>query len=200
MRKGICRLRIVWLIGSLCCMAAGIHEFQKINEAEQQAYDFCKTIQKELHVQEAEDESAMPESWIPHELTEMPTRIVEEKEVIGEITFPSLGIRLPVLDSWSYLNLALAPCRYMGTIYRENMIICAHNYTSHFGRIDTLNLGDQVIFSDVDGNEYLYYVSFKETLQPEQVDELVNNPYALSLFTCTPGGESRVVIRCNRIS
>ena len=64
---------------------------------------------------------------------------VYEYTYIGILTIPSLGIELPVQDEWSYPNLKIAPCRYAGTVADGNLIVAAHNYRSHFGRIGELN-------------------------------------------------------------
>jgi sortase A len=38
-----------------------------------------------------------------------------------------------------------------------------------------------------------------ETLEPTAVEEMTNSGYALTLFTCTYGGQSRVTVRCDLV-
>lgn len=53
-----------------------------------------------------------------------------------------------------------------------------------------------MIFTDADGNVFSYAVSGVEQLSPTAIGELEAGGWALSLFTCTLGGQYRVVVRC----
>ena len=65
--------------------------------------------------------------------------------------FPSIGLELPVMSQWSYAGLKIAPGRYSGSTYADNMVVCAHNYAKHFSPIKWLTEGAQVYFTDMDG-------------------------------------------------
>lgn len=128
---------------------------------------------------------------------EMPVQEIDGHAYIGRIEFPTLGLSLPVLSEWSYPNLKIAPCRYSGSAYLSDMVIAAHNYTAHFGRLSELEVGDEVRFTDMDGNAFSYVVSAFEQLGAGAVEELQAGGWALSLFTCTVGGQYRLVVRCS---
>ena len=115
---------------------------------------------------------------------------------IGTLSIPALELSLPVMSQWSYPKLRIAPCRYAGSAYQGNLILSAHNYSSHFGQIGTLQAGDRVTFTDVDGNVFLYSVAEIQILQPGDVEEMLSGGWALTLFTCTLGGRTRVTVRC----
>lgn len=127
---------------------------------------------------------------------EMPTLEIDGNEYIGTLEIPVLELSFPVLSAWSYPNLKLGPCRYTGSAYQDNLIIAAHNYTKHFGSLKRLEIGDAVVFTDVDGNIFSYTVSDLEQLDGAAVEEMQAGGWALSLFTCTLGGQYRVVVRC----
>ena len=116
---------------------------------------------------------------------------------IGYISIPSLGLELPVMSSWSYPQLKIAPCRYYGSVKTRDLVIAAHNYSRHFGNIKNLSAGDQVYFIDVEGVISSYEVAEVDTLNPTDVENMTSSGYALTLFTCTYGGQSRVTVRCN---
>lgn len=117
---------------------------------------------------------------------------------IGYISIPSLGLELPVMTDWSYPQLRISPCRYAGSVKTDNLVIAAHNYARHFGNIKTLSVGEAVYFTDMDGVRTAYEVEDIEILSPTAVEEMRDSGYALSLFTCTYGGKSRVTVRCNK--
>ena len=80
------------------------------------------------------------------------------------------------------------------------MIIAAHNYASHFGNLKYLQEGDEVTFTDMDGNVFRYEVALQETLQPTAITEIQQGDWDLTLFTCTYGGQSRVTVRCQAMA
>ena len=127
----------------------------------------------------------------------MPSREADGLSCIGLLELPSLDLSLPVQSEWSYPALKLAPCRYSGSAYLGNLVIAGHNYRSHFGPLDQLAEGDAVIFTDTDGNRFAYTVAGLEVLGPGDVEAMTGSDWALTLFTCTVGGQSRLAIRCD---
>jgi sortase A len=127
---------------------------------------------------------------------EMPTVEIDGFEYIGKLEIASLNLELPVMSSWSYAGLNVAPCRYSGSAYMDDLVIAGHNFSSHFGSLKTLAAGDSVVFTDMDGNEFDYVVAEVDRLDPTQVTEMKSGEYPLTLFTCTLNGASRVTVRC----
>lgn len=139
-----------------------------------------------------------PEETLPAE----PQAVVDGKTYIGVIEIPALDVKLPVLSAWSYPNLKISPCRYMGRADTEDLIVAAHNYRSHFGRIANLSIGDELIFCAVDGTVYRYTVCNLETLRGTDTEMLCSDAedaWDLTLFTCTLGGKSRVCVRATLV-
>ena len=115
---------------------------------------------------------------------------------IGILEIPALNLELPVISSWSYSSLRLAPCRYSGSAYKGDLVIAAHNYQSHFGGLRTLPEGSEVFFTDAVGNRFSYYVAVTEALTPWSVDDMKSGEWPLTLFTCTLDSQNRVTVRC----
>lgn len=115
---------------------------------------------------------------------------------IGILEIPALDLELPVISSWSYSSLRLAPCRYSGSAYKGDLVIAAHNYQSHFGGLRTLPEGSEVFFTDAVGNRFSYYVAVTEALTPWSVDDMTSGEWPLILFTCTLDSQNRVTVRC----
>jgi sortase A len=132
--------------------------------------------------------------------TEMATVKVDGYDCIGVLSVPVLDLELPVLTDWSYAKLKKAPCHYYGTYYEKDFVIAAHNYQSHFGKLSELQPKDLILFTDVSGTVYCYEVVLLETLPGNATEEMITSGFALSLYTCTPGGASRITVRCNIIN
>lgn len=127
---------------------------------------------------------------------EMPVVEVDGHFYIGTIFIHELGMELPVMTDWSYPQLKIAPCRYSGSAYKGDLIIVAHNYVTHFGKMRTLPAGSPITLIDVEGNVFEYAIAEIEILKPNQVEELMGTDYPLTLVTCTVGGETRITVRC----
>ena len=201
MMKGKKGLVLVALGVLLLLSAAGLSAFNMwdADRAGEAAQTVLKDLDRQIPVLEELD---LPEELIPDYILnpkmDMPTQEVDGYQYIGRIDIPALEISLPVMDSWSYPQLKIAPCRYRGSAYLDNLILAAHNYTRHFGGIHTLVPGDAVVFTDTDGNIFPYTVADLEQLEPTDIKEMEAGDWDLTLFTCTVGGQYRVTVRCTR--
>ena len=162
------------------------------NSAQQVIAQMCQTLPTETA---AETEApAIPEYLLDAD-REMPVQTINGRDYIGVLTIPSLELELPVLSQWDYPALKVAPCRYSGSLYQDNLIICAHNYASHFGKLKNLRVGDTAIFTDMAENVVRFQLAAQETIQPEDLEAMEAGDWDLTLFTCTVGGQSRVTAR-----
>lgn len=129
---------------------------------------------------------------------EMPVVRINGYSYVGYVEIPVLELKLPVLSEWSYDRLQIAPCRQHGSSRTDDLVIAAHNYRTHFGRLKELSEGDTVIFTDMDGIVNTYSIAKIDTIDPYDVDCVLNSEYDLVLYTCTVGGKTRVTVFCNR--
>ena len=146
-----------------------------------------------------ESDGQIPDYQLNPEM-EMPEITLEDLDgaaCIGVLEIPEIDLKLPVLSEWSYPLLKKAPCRYSGSAYLDNLVIAAHNYRTHFGKLKELETGDEVIFTDAAGNRFEYKVAVVEALTPQSVEDMTSGEWALSLFTCTLDGKNRVTVRCD---
>ncbi len=141
------------------------------------------------------DERTVIPDYVLSPNMEMPVETINGIDFIGVLRIPALELELPIISEWNYPNLKTAPCRYSGSAYLNNLIICGHNYTSHFGTLKNLWEGDIATFTDMDGNVFIYKMVERETLNPTDIEGMKSGNWDLTLFTCTVGGQSRVTIR-----
>lgn len=143
-----------------------------------------------------ETATSEPQEAIP---TEMPVVVIDGYGYIGYLSVPDLDLELPVMAEWDYSRLKVAPCRQFGSTRTDDLVIAAHNYKTHFGRLSSLKEGAEIIFTDMDGLENRYRLKRLDTLNPNAVNDVQNSGYDLVLYTCTLGGATRVVAFCDRI-
>lgn len=141
----------------------------------------------------------IPEALLTQEDTQMTEVYVNELPCIGYLTIPKLELVLPILSTWDYDMLQIAPCRYYGSVAGNDLVLMAHNFQSHFGNISSLAVDDRLFFTDVNGITVEYKVVAQDVLSPYAVEEMISGDFDLTLFTCTYGGQSRVTVYCDRV-
>ena len=133
------------------------------------------------------------------EVPQMKTVDIDGYTYIGVVSVPALGIELPVMSEWSYHLLKRSACRFAGSYLDDTLVIAGHSTRKHFRPLRQAQVGDSVVFTDVMGNVIPYQVVSIESLGPKDGEKLVTGDWDLTLFTCSPGGERRVTVRCNRV-
>lgn len=189
---------ITLLLAALFLCIYNIHEDEKGGE---QAKNIVTVIRSAIPETIEETTEKQYDLFAEYETEAVPTEAVLEIEnsaYIGVLEIPELAIELPVMNEWSYPNLKISPCRYMGSVYTDDLIICAHNYTTHFGQIKNLHTDSELIFTEVTGKKHLYRVINIEELPGTAVEQMQCSDadnWDLTLFTCTLSGQTRVTVR-----
>ena len=143
--------------------------------------------------------TVIPVEYLEPEDCTMTEAVIDGYSYIGYLSLPRIDRSLPVLSDWDYDLLKKAPCRFAGTLRGNDLVLMAHNYQSHFGKLSEMQIGDPVYFTDMDGIITEYVVVAKDILDPGAVEELTAGIYDLAIFTCTYGGQSRVTVYCDKI-
>lgn len=168
----------------------------------QQEIEKAQTQHMETAVlEQPEDVSPEPSMDAPAEDAETqpaPVAMVGSYEYLGVLSLPSLGLELPVMDDWDYERLKLAPCRQFGSAETDDLVIAGHNYIGHFANLGMLKAGDSVTFTTMDGAVNTYVVAKTDIIDPEDTEKVSESGYALTLYTCTYGRQSRVTVYCER--
>ena len=189
--------KAIMLLGVLCIAAAiGLAVFNSYTESKagKASADVLMKLDMDSLTTEPADETDRPDYVINPDML-MRKKVIDGKEYVGKITVPALDIELPVMAECSKENLKTAPCVYEGTPYKNNLIVAGHNYRSHFGSLK-LTEGDEVIFKDMDGNEFRYRVLNTEIIDETDKASMSAGEWDLTLFTCTYSRTTRITVRC----
>ena len=193
-------LGIILILGAAGLSGYNLFEENNAKESSEKA---ATILSEQIVVKEQDEiyhnasEIEIPDHILNPEM-DMPVAEIEGTEYIGTLEIPQIGLLLPIISEWSYPNLKIAPCRYFGSVYLDNMAIAGHNYKAHFRALESLSAGDEIIFRDIDGNEFRYLVSAKEVLPPTAIEEMTSGDWDFTLFTCNTTGTYRIAIRCDK--
>ena len=178
---------LLLILGALLLTGYNLWDEQRAAQSVQKA---VQAITESRHVTAMESQPDPDETMLAVE--------IDGKRYVGSIELPSLGIALPVLEDCSEENLKMAPCVYSGTVYKDGFILAGHNYKSHFGKINRLSVGDEAIFTDMEGNSFTYTVVEQTVINGNDSDAMAAGDWPLTLFTCTLDGQSRITVRFDR--
>ena len=209
MRRGIGILCLI--LGTVFLLAAGgliFYNQEESRSAMESSHEVLTVMkpQMEMPTDSYDDrESVEYSDYVDYvdvfdqEAKEMTVKEIDGQEYIGYLSIPVLELELPVISEWDYDRLKIAPCRQYGSTKTDDLVIAAHNYASHFGRLAQLRTGDLLTFTDMDAETILYGVVTVDVLEPTAVDTVKDSEFDLVLYTCTYGGENRVAVFCDRI-
>jgi len=117
---------------------------------------------------------------------------------MGVLSIPKLERILPIQSDWSMPQFKRSPCRYSGSLAEGELVIAGHNYKKHFSGLATLEQGDSIVFTDLEGTQWFYEVREVYTVAATDIKGMVDSGYDLSLFTCNYSGKVRVTVRCTK--
>lgn len=194
-------------LGLILLLAAGglvIYNMWDARRAEEASNQIASNLIDEIGEAVEDGVTALPYAAAN---TPMPTAMIDGYEYIGILEIPSLGLTLPVMKEWDYDRLKISPCRFTGSYYTDDLVICAHNYAKHFSPIKWIEIGADVYFTNVEGLTIHYIVTNRETVEPTDVATMIENSknsetskmeWDMTLFTCNTGGQTRCAVRCSR--
>ena len=182
-------LGVLLLLGS-----AGLLIYNQ--QEDQQALQTVKEVMPKLVVQ-IQKEQQSGQTFDPYDPT-MKQVEIDGHAYVGFVTIPELKLELPVMSDWNDAKMRISPCVYHGSYKSDDFVILAHSYPSFFGKIGELQVGDLVMFTDMDGITTQYQVMAQDVLSPYAVEEMNSGEFDLTLFTCTYGGGNRITVRCDR--
>ena len=198
------------LLGAVLLLgAAGLFFFN--TKEEQQAEIFSSEVIAVLQEEVRQVQETIAEATGPDLLENTPLELLTEEDLImtekvinghayiGYLSIPDLMLQLPVMSQWNNQKLQKSPCRYSGTLRGRDLVLMAHSYASHFGRLSTLSEGAQIQFTDMEGIVWYYEIAAMDILDAYDVEEMVAGEYDMTLFTCTKDRQHRVTVRCNMI-
>ncbi len=125
-----------------------------------------------------------------------PSAAPEGPAFLGVLSVPAVSLTVPVLAEWSYYHLTLAPCRDCGSVETGDLVIAAHNYDTHFGRLSRIAPGDSVYFTDMAGSTTEYAAASVEQRDPSDAEGVRESGYPLVLYTCSWDCTARVTVFC----
>lgn len=122
----------------------------------------------------------------------------------GKIIIDKINLEYTVFNEFSEELLKIAPCKFYGKDLetKGNIAIVAHNYNDQrfFGRLDELDIKDNIKILSLDNKEYNYTVYDIFETEDDDISILKNNKYyELTLVTCNNVNKKRIIVKAYRM-
>ena len=114
------------------------------------------------------------------------------KKVPFKILIPKIGVEWIVHEGTDIASLKRGPGHYPGTALPGEASICViaghrTTYGAPFNKVDKLEIGDEIILQSAKNENFVYIVTGKAEVKPDDVSLLTPTNYgSLALTTCTP--------------
>jgi sortase A len=144
-----------------------------INHSQKQASIYVET----LHNLMPQPQNAVPEERRDNTMSVLS---VDGVDFVGIVELPRYGSVLPVYGNWG--RTSQYPCRFGGSIYDGSLQIGATTQKGQYSFYREISVGDTVIFTDVEGNRYIFQVAAMRYEKHIDQVALQRQEAALTLF------------------
>ncbi|MBQ0011289.1 MAG: sortase [Clostridiales bacterium] len=196
---------ILLCIGLLLLLAGGIwyaHNLHESNRAYELGVEEVAKVKEFVAKRREELSTSQPEitveggTSVHAPVKQLPVFVIDDYPYCGYLYIPDIELEMAVVDEATEQNMKYSLCRYAGDPFQQNMVIAGHNYRSVFRKLRDLEAGDDIYFTDMDGEVFHYTVLESVVIPGKGVEEMLEGEWDLTLFTCTYGGADRYTIRC----
>ena len=153
MKKSNLIQKMCALVGGLMlvsALTALLYWQWNINHSQKQASIYVET----LHNLMPQPQNAVPEERRDNTMSVLS---VDGVDFVGIVELPRHGSVLPVCGNWG--RTSQYPCRFGGSIYDGSLQIGATTQKGQYSFYREISVGDTVIFTDVEGNRYIFQVA-----------------------------------------
>ncbi len=116
-------------------------------------------------------------------------------DFVGLLELPDRNIKLPVAASWGNADFSFRPARYTGSVYSGTLIIGGEYSENNFDFVDSLDPGEEIIFTDMLGCVFHYTVEKISHSDNADTETLQSGSSTLTLFV--KKDSAYLIVRCS---
>jgi len=163
-----------------------VHIYQQEEFVEKEVKEVSKVDQKQAYI-------SIPEK-------------INGYTVIGKIEIPKIELETYILEETSKKSLNESVTKLCGPKLNGvgNFCIIGHNYNGNkmFKKLKNLEIGDNILLTDIYDQTIEYEIYDKYKVYPKQTECLeqeTNGEREITLITCTTGGIKRLILKAREI-
>lgn len=131
----------------------------------------------------------------PKKVSAAPPVVIKEEEegktlfIPTQISAPSVNINLNISpgiisgNDWTLYDDKASWLSTSATLGKGNVIVYGHNLDNILGSLKNIEIGDEITISSNE-EEFVYKVTDKKAVSPNETDAVLSNENQLTLYTC----------------
>ena len=128
---------------------------------------------------------------------EMPVLQIADTDYVCLLEIPSLELCLPIKNQWQPGLLTTQPGKFWGSIYDGTLILGGGNHKGSFDFCTQLDLGDQILVTDMQGTQFRCSVAQIIRSNSADFQKLSDEAYPLTLFVREQYEARYIIVRCD---
>ncbi|MBR5774277.1 MAG: hypothetical protein IKY44_05415 [Clostridia bacterium] len=145
--------------------------------------------------------SLMPEvtSGAPDDRSDptMPMLQIDGQDFVGIVEIPTYSKALPIYGKWDASRVSKYPCRYLGSVYSDTLIIGGSDNDGQLDFVKEISNGDNIHITDTTGIRYKYVVFDINRTKDVSTQYLTKTDARLVLFARNTYSLDYTVIYCS---
>lgn len=126
----------------------------------------------------------------------MPSVEIYSRNYIGLLEVPKRNAKVPICAEWDKQKVAFVPCLLKGSVYDGSIIIGGADCEGQFDFLDEIEIDEQVLFTDVTGQEFSYKVVSVKHSNTAETEILESEKSDLTLFVRASWTFEYIIVRC----
>ncbi len=128
--------------------------------------------------------------------TSMPILQIDGEDFVGILEIHDYSAKLPIYNKWDASRVTKYPCRYLGSVHDEVLVIGGSDNDGQFDFVKTISNGDNVYVTDTTGTRYRYTVCDINRTKDVSTENLTKTDARLVLFARNTYSLDYTVIFC----
>lgn len=188
MKKVINTILIILIIIAVVILGVIGFNYYKSNQNDQELNNVVQQIENEFENKTSEEEKIK----------------IEYKgfEVVGIIEIPKINIKYPIINKTNDTTMKYSITKFSGCEINQigNFVVAGHNNLNGtmFGKVKKLEIGDEIILTDLYNNSITYEIFDKYSVEPNDVsilESVQKDAKEVTLITCTNGHLNRLITK-----
>lgn len=188
MKKVINTILIILLIIAVVILGVIGFNYYKSNQNDQELNNVVQQIENEFENKTSEEEKIK----------------IDYKgfEVVGIIEIPKINIKYPIINKTNDTTMKYSITKFSGCEINQigNFVVAGHNNLNGtmFGKVKKLEVGDEIILTDLYNNSITYEIFDKYSVDPNDVsilESVQKDAKEVTLITCTNGHLNRLITK-----
>lgn len=126
----------------------------------------------------------------------MPSMEIDGIDVAGIIEVPKYNMKSVINSNWDKNHVFSVPCRFTGSVYNRTLIIGSSDYSGQFDFANTMNVGEIIYITDMEGGRYTYSVEKIEHSKNAETQKLQSGGWDMTVFVKQTSSNQYLFLRC----